>query len=189
MRLRRWLSSIEPRVLRQFDRRWLAWMKPWIDSHELLSFRRHPLAVGVAIGVALGVIPTQIEVFLVFFLCVLFRGNIVAATVVGWYNNAFTVVPLYICAFYLGDFILPGTRVLPELKNPNGDWWGAFTMWVEALGLPLVVGLIPIGIGLGVISYFAVHLLWLRPVWARAKRMREALHIQGEEANDIARRS
>lgn len=172
MRLRRWLSSIEPRVLRQFDRAWLSWMKPWIDSHELLSFRRHPLAIGVAIGVALGVIPTQLEVFLVFFLCVLFRGNIVAATVVGWYNNAFTVVPLYVCAFYLGDFILPGTRTLPELKNPVGDWWGAFQMWVDALGLPLVVGLIPIGLGLGVISYFAVHLLWLRPVWARAKRMR-----------------
>jgi uncharacterized protein len=110
----------------------------------------------------------------VFFLCVLFRGNIVAATVVGWYNNAFTVVPLYVCAFYFGDFILPGTRVMPELKNPNGDWWGAFTMWVEALGLPLIVGLIPMGIGLGVIAYFAVHLLWLRPVWVRAKRMRAA---------------
>jgi uncharacterized protein (DUF2062 family) len=72
--------------------------------------------------------------------------------------------------------ILPGTRAMPELKNPNGDWWGAFTMWVEALGLPLVVGLIPIGIGLGLISYFAVHLLWLRPVWARAKRMRQSRH-------------
>jgi uncharacterized protein len=172
MKFRRWLASIEPRALREFDRPWLSWMKPWIDSHELLSFRRYPLAIGVAIGVALGVIPTQIEVFLVFFLCVLFRGNIVAATVVGWYNNAFTVVPLYICAFYLGDFILPGTRVIPELKNPDGDWWGAFNMWIEALGLPLIVGLIPIGLTLGAISYFAVHFFWLRPVWARAKRIR-----------------
>jgi uncharacterized protein len=173
MKLRRWLSSLEPRVLREFDRAWLAWSKPWIDSHDLLSFRRQPLAVGVAIGVTLGVIPTQIEVILVFFLCVLFRGNIVAATVVGWYNNTLTMVPLYAFAFYVGDILLPGTRVLPELKNPNGDWWGAFHTWIEALGLPLLVGLPVVGAALGAISFFAVHYLWLRPVWARAKRIRE----------------
>ncbi len=172
MKLRRWLASIEPRVLREFDRPWLSWMKPWIDSHELLSFRRYPLAIGVAIGVALGVIPTQLEVFLVFFLCVLFRGNIVAATVVGWYNNAFTMVPLFAAAYYIGDAILPGTRTMPELKNPNGDWWGAFHAWVEALGMPLLMGLPIIGVTLGALSYLAVHYFWLRPVWARAKRMR-----------------
>ncbi len=173
MKLRRWLISIEPRVLRQFDRAWLAWMKPWIDSHELLSFRRYPLAIGVAIGVTLGVIPTQIEVIFVFVLCVLMRGNIVAATVVGWYNNAFTVVPLYIAAYYIGDFIAPGHRPIPKLENPNGDWWGAFQSWVDALGLPLLIGLPVLGLTLGLVSYFAVHYLWLRPVWARARRMRE----------------
>jgi hypothetical protein len=65
MKLRRWLRSLEPRVLHLLDRKWLSWAKPWIDSHDLLSFQRQPLAVGVAIGLALGVIPTQIEVFLV----------------------------------------------------------------------------------------------------------------------------
>jgi uncharacterized protein len=172
MKLRRWLSSLEPRVLREFDRPWLRWMKPWIDSHDLLSFRRMPLAVGVAIGVALGVIPTQIEVIFVFFLCVLFRGNIVAATVVGWYNNTLTVVPLFAFAFYVGDLLLPGSHVLPELRNPNGDWWGALHAWIDALGMPLLVGLPVVGLLLGAISFFAVQYIWLRPVWMRAKRIR-----------------
>jgi uncharacterized protein len=172
MKLRRWLASLEPRVLREFDRPWLRWMKPWIDSHDLLSFRRQPLAVGVAVGVALGVIPTQIEVILVFFLCVLFRGNIVAATVVGWYNNTLTIVPLFALAFYIGDLLLPGTHVLPELKNPNGDWWAASQAWIEALGVPLLVGLPVVGLVLGAISYFVVQYMWLRPVLSRVRRIR-----------------
>jgi uncharacterized protein len=56
---------LEPKVLHFLDRKWLAWSKPWIDAHDLLSFQRQPLAAGVAIGLALGVIPTQIEVFIV----------------------------------------------------------------------------------------------------------------------------
>jgi hypothetical protein len=68
MKLRRWLASIEPRASKQFERPSLRWMKPWIDSHELLSFRRYPLVAGVAIGVTLGVIPTQFEVIFMFVL-------------------------------------------------------------------------------------------------------------------------
>jgi uncharacterized protein len=182
MKLRRWLASLEPRVLRELDRPWLRWMKPWIDSHDLLSFRRQPLAVGVAIGVALGVIPTQIEVILVFFLCVLFRGNIVAATVVGWYNNTLTVVPLYALAFYIGDLLLPGTHTLPELKDPNGNWWGALSAWIEALGMPLLVGLPVLGLALGAIGFFVVQYLWLRPVLSRVRRIR-ALRQRRREKN------
>jgi uncharacterized protein len=172
MKLRRWLRSLEPRVLHVLDRKWLAWSKPWMDSHDLLSFQRHPLAIGVAIGLALGVIPTQIEVFIVIALCILFRGNIVAAIVVGWYNNPFTILPLYMLAYWVGDLVLPGNRPLPPFENPNGDWWGAFQTWSSALGTPLMVGLPIVGLVIAAIGYAAVHLLWRWPVWKRAKRMR-----------------
>lgn len=172
MKFRRWLSALEPRVLHFLDRPWLAWAKPMIDERDVFSFRCHPLAMGVAIGMGLGVIPTQIEVIAVILLCALFRGNIVAAIVVGWYNNPFTIVPLYMLAYYVGDALLPGHTPLPPFESPNGDWYSAFKLWAGALGQPLALGLPILGFFLAVLGYASMQFMWRWPVWRRAQRMR-----------------
>ena len=153
----------------------LAWAKPWIDRHDLLSFTRRPLARGVAIGLFCGLIPGPLQVVATLVVCSFCRGNIVAGVVATFYTNPLTIVPLYIAAFHLGDRLIPGVHVMPafaEIGFGSPGWVSALSDWVQALGWPLVVGLPVMGAWFAINGYWLISHLWLRPVVARAKRMK-----------------
>ena len=151
MRIKQWFRSLEPRVLVEFDRPLLAWAKPWIDRHDLLSFTRRPLARGVAIGLLCGLIPGPLQVAATVIVCSFCRGNIVAGVVATFYTNPLTIVPLYIAAFHIGDRLIPGVHVMPAFADigfGSPGWVSALSEWVQALGWPLVIGLPVMGCGL-----------------------------------------
>jgi len=182
MRIRRWLVSLEPRILHQFDRPWLAWLKPSLDRSDMLSFRRRPLAVGVAIGVALGVVPTQAEVLLVAVLCALLRGNVVAATLAGWYNNAFTFVGVYWLGYVIGNRLFPGEQTFPDLAGVefgSSLWFSTVLRGLTELGWPTLVGTLILGLSLATVAFFVVHAVWLWPAWKRLKRIRSRHPLSG----------
>ena len=175
MRLKRWFRSLEPRVLSELDRPWLAWAKPWLDHHDLFAFNRRPLAMGVAVGLFCGLIPGPLQVAGTIIACSLLRGNIVAGVVTTFYTNPLTIIPLYIAAFHIGDRLLPGTYTLQPFGNAtfgSAEWVGAVYDWIQALGWPLAVGLPVMGLWFAVNGYWLVNYLWLRPVLARLKRMK-----------------
>ncbi len=178
MRIKRWFRSLEPRVLAELDRPWLAWAKPWLDRHDLFAFNRRPLAMGVAIGLFCGLIPGPLQVAGTIIFCSLLRGNVVAGVVATFYTNPLTIIPLYILAFHIGEHLLPGTYVLqPFADVPFGSsgWVSAVSDWVQTLGWPLAVGLPVMGLWFAANGYWLVNYLWLRPVVARLKRMRAAV--------------
>lgn len=170
-RLRRWLRSLEPRVLEQFERPGLAWAKPWLDGHDLFSFNRNPLAKGIAIGLFCGLIPGPLQILGALFLCSFLRGNVIAAAVATFYTNPFTIVPLYALAYQIGSFMIPGSQSLPPW-NDQISVFAALVEWVKAMGWPLVIGLPTMGLFFASWGYAIVQILWLRPVIARARRMR-----------------
>ncbi len=183
MRIKRWFRSLEPRVLAEFDRPMLAWAKPWLDRHDLLSFTRRPLAAGVAIGLLCGLIPGPLQVAATVVVCSLFRGNVVAGVVATVYTNPLTIVPLYIAAFHIGDVLIPGAHVMPAFADigfGSPGWMSALSEWVTALGWPLVIGLPVMGAWFAINGYVLINYLWLRPVVARAKRMK-ALRVARAE--------
>ncbi len=174
-RIRPWLNALEPKILHLLDRPSLAWAKPWLDRSDMLSFRRQPLALGAAIGVALGVIPTQAEVILVVALCALFRGNILMATLAGWYNNAFTFVGVYWLGYLIGQAIFPGQDEFPDLRGiefGSSLWFSRVLDGLAQLGWPTLVGTTLLGLLLGALAYVLVQALWLWPVWRRLRRLR-----------------
>jgi len=178
-RVRRWLRSLEPRVLSELDRPWLAWSKPWLDRHDLFSFTRRPLAMGVAVGLFCGLIPGPLQVAATIVACSLLRGNIVAGVVTTFYTNPLTIVPLYIAAFHIGDRLLPGKYALQPFKSATADtsfgsaeWFSALIDWMQSLGWPLAVGLPVMALWFAINGWWLVNYLWLRPVVARARRMR-----------------
>ena len=175
MRIKRWFRSLEPRVLAEFDRPMLAWAKPWIDRHDLLSFTRRPLAMGVAIGLFCGLIPGPLQVAATVLVCSFCRGNIVAGVVATFYTNPLTIVPLYIAAFHIGDTVIPCVHVMPAFADigfGSPGWVTALSEWVQALGWPLVIGLPVMGLWFAINGYWLTNYLWLRPVVARARRMK-----------------
>lgn len=184
MRIKRWFRSLEPRVLAEFDRPILAWAKPWLDRHNLLAFTRRPLARGVAIGLLCGLIPGPFQVAATVLACSFFRANVVAGVVATFYTNPVTIVPLYIAAFHIGDRLIPGVHPLPPFVDIGfGDpgWVGALADWIQALGWPLVLGLPVMGLWFAVNGYWLTNYLWLRPVVARAKRIK-ALRLRRASA-------
>ena len=73
-----------------------------------------------------------------------FRVNLPIAVIVTLYSNPFTIVPLYLLAFKLGQFaLLSPDGGLPEF-DVTGDsmatWLSAAIAWMTTVGKPLLVG-------------------------------------------------
>jgi len=174
MKLRAWLRGLEPRVLAEFDRPSLAWLRPWLDRHDVFSFTREPLARGLAFGILCGTVPGPVQVMGTAFLCILFRGNIIAGVMASVWTNPLTIVPIYMLAFSLGAWILPGEHAMPVWNGSVGGegFLAAVGEWIRAMGWPLVVGLGSLGSLLAVNVYALTQIAFLLPVWRRLRRMR-----------------
>jgi hypothetical protein len=150
-------------------------LRPWIDKHDIFRFSREPLARGVAIGFFCGLIPGPFQVIGALLACAWWRGNVVAAAAATAYTNPLTIVPLYILAFNIGAFFLPGEHSLPPWEAfREAGWIEGLMQWVQALGWPLAVGLPVMGLWFATIAYALVQIAWLSPVLARARRVRNA---------------
>ncbi len=185
--LRRWLRGLEPRARALMGGSGsLRRMQPWLERRQLFRFQRQPLARGVAAGAFCGLIPGPLQLPATAVACAWVRGNVVAGGVTTFYTNPLTTVPLYALAFQMGALVLPGEQVLPAWQSvaPGGDFTvHALAAWIQALGLPLLVGLPVLGLLFAALGYLAVQLLWLAPAVQRGRRWQRAraaaLPLQG----------
>jgi len=171
--VRRWLRGLEPRVRSHLAQGVLSRFQPWLEQRSLFRFQRQPLARGVAAGMFCGLIPGPLQLPGTLLACAWLRGNIVAGGVATFYTNPLTTVPLYLLAFQLGALVMPGEQTVPAWSSvaPGGDFSvQALAAWMQALGMPLLVGLPALGLVLAVLGYAAVHLLWLAPAVQRQRR-------------------
>ncbi|HZW24147.1 MAG TPA: DUF2062 domain-containing protein [Gallionella sp.] len=158
------------------------WLKPfagWLYHPDLWHLHRRSVAGGVAIGLFCGLIPGPFQVISAVLLAVLLRVNLPLAAVVTAYSNPFTIVPLYLLAYELGRLVLGvsnGVAVepppFPEMHW--GSWADALWEWLYALGEPLLLGLPLLALGLSIVGYLLVRVVWHVTValrWrARSKR-------------------
>lgn len=173
--LRRWLRGLEPRARSYMSSGWLHRMQPWLERHQLFRFQRQPLARGVAAGAFCGLIPGPLQIPATAVVCSWVRGNVVAGGVTTFYTNPFTTVPIYALAFHIGALVMPGEQTLPAWSSaaPGGEFSvQALAAWIQALGMPLLVGLPVLGLLLAALGYLAVQVLWLAPAVHRARRWR-----------------
>ena len=160
MRLRRWFRQLEPRVLASLNGSMLSRWLPWLDQHQVFSFNRHPLALGVALGMFCGLIPGPLQILATALLCVWWRANLIAGALATLYTNPLTIVPLYALAYQIGQWVLPGQQSLPPWGgNGDGQWAQHLGQWVQAMGWPLVIGLPLLGLMLAVAAWLLVQAL------------------------------
>ena len=177
-RLRQWFLALEPRVLAMMSGPLLIKIKPWADKHDIFSFVREPLARGLAFGLFCSLIPGPLQMLGTLAACVLWRGNIVAGFGATLVSNPLTILPLYIAAFNIGAYILPGKVALPPVSNianasfGTADWYLAMSTWLQSLGWPLVVGLPVLGLLLAGLGYAMVQIGWLWPVYKRHRTIK-----------------
>jgi uncharacterized protein (DUF2062 family) len=154
----------------------------WLHHPNLWHLNRKSVPGAVAIGLACGLIPGPLQMLGALLLAVPLKKNLPVALLVTLYTNPFTIVPLYLLAYGYGELLLGasqnGPAVEPFLWN-WGDFAGSVRglwQWVLALGKPLALGLVALGLTLATVGYFGAELAWRAYVvaaWrARARRRR-----------------
>lgn len=155
-----------------------------LQHHNLWHLHRRSVAGGVAVGLFTGLIPgsNPVQFFFAALFAIVFKVNLPVAVATTLYSNPFTIVPIYIVAYTLGEFVIGnGTGDMPQtelhLMDKNiSEWIPALTDWVASLGKPLLLGIFLLALLLAVVGYFAVRAAWrLYTIYEwrkRAKRRR-----------------
>ena len=156
--------------------RWLAPFGDTLLHPRLWHLNRHSAAGAVAVGLFCGLIPGPFQMLGAAIGAVIFRVNLPLALFTTLYTNPLTIVPLYIVAFALGQWVLPGDHrhfIAPPELGETGlmAWAHALIDWMVGLGTPLAVGLVLLASGLALAGYLVVRLAW-RIYLVRAWRQR-----------------
>ena len=165
------------------ENRHVARLGPWLQHHNLWHLHRRSVAGGVAVGLFAGLIPgsNPVQFLAAALLAVGFKVNLPIAIGVTLYSNPFTIVPLYYCAFKLGEFALwRGDTEFPELGlalEGKGfrEWIPAALEWIATAGKPLLVGLPLLALMLAAVGYVLVDYAWrvhVRMEWRRRQLRR-----------------
>jgi uncharacterized protein (DUF2062 family) len=177
---RKYLRKYLPSAAEVRGHRLVAMFGTWLHHPNLWHLNRDSVAGAAAIGLFAGLLPAPLQMLSAALLAITLRRNLPVAVLVTFYTNPFTIVPLYLLAYAYGSLLMGGvanrTRVQPfemdwsHLLDSIGRLWD----WTLALGPPLLVGILALGLTLAVAGYFAVQLGWRAYVvlaW-RARRRR-----------------
>jgi len=166
--------------------RYIAWLGPWLQHHNLWHLHRRSVAGGVAAGLFAGLIPgsNPVQFAAAALLAIAGRVNLPIAVLVTLYSNPFTIVPLYYIAFKLGQLaLLQDEGALPPFAfglEGKGftEWLPTALEWLASVGKPLVIGLPLLALLFALVGYCAVDWAWkiyVRCAW-QARRRRRAQH-------------
>ena len=164
------------RLIRAFTDRW----RPQIDAFthhptirrfapaladpDLWHLNRRSTARAVAVGLFCGLIPGPLQMISAAGAAILVRANFPLAVITTLYTNPFTIVPLYLVAYEIGRFILPGASEIAPFAAPPGsgpiEYLFAVLHWATALGKPLALGLVLLAATLATLGWGAVHIGW-----------------------------
>jgi uncharacterized protein len=151
-----------------------------LHDPNLWHLNRDSVAGAVAIGLFAGLVPGPLQMLAALVLAIPLRRNVPVALLTTLYTNPFTIVPLYVLAYGYGSLLLGGGHARPTIAPFEMDWGHLLDSmlrlaeWTLALGKPLGVGLVALGLTLALLGYVAVQLGWRASVilaW-RARRAR-----------------
>jgi len=171
-RFHRWMNKhgVSRRKLSQ--NKMFAWLSNHLLCKDLWLFHRDSLARGWLIGSLAASNPFlgfQIAMAMPF--NIFFRGNILVTIFLILLTNPATIIPFCIFAYWLGCQVLRedmlSTALIGEQINIFSEGGMSFAavqsawqfLWGE-IGVPLLFGCLSIGLGVGLIGYFLIMLLW-----------------------------
>lgn len=181
--LRDYLRKHLPTAASVRNNRLAAMFGSLLHHPNLWHLNRDSVAGAVAIGLFAGLVPGPLQFLTALLLAIPLRRNVPVALLVTLYTNPFTIVPLYLVAYAYGNLLLGLNHEQPKVQHFDMDWSHFFDSmarladWTLALGKPLAVGLLALGLTLAFVGYFAVRLGWRAYVilaWRRRNRKSES---------------
>jgi len=148
------------------ENRFMRRLAPWIGHHNLWHLNRRSVAGGVAVGAFTGLFPGPVQMLSAAICSIVLRVNLPVAVVTTLYTNPFTLIPIYIVAYKIGQFATgQSSSAMPafDVKLGEGGWLvmaGDFWRWVMSLGHEFFIGLFILACLLSFTSYFVVRGLW-----------------------------
>lgn len=149
---------------------------------NLWHLNRDSVAGAVAIGLFAGLVPGPLQMLVALILAVPLRRNLPVALLMTLYTNPFTIVPLYLLAYGYGKLLVGGENGEAKIVQFEMDWGHILDSmarmfdWCLALGKPLLIGLVALGLTLAALGYVAVQIGWRAYVvlaWRARQRKRE----------------
>lgn len=178
---RKFIRKYLPSAAEVRKNRLVAMFGTLLHHPNLWHLNRDSVAGAVAIGLFAGLVPGPLQMLAALILAVPLHRNLPVALLMTLYTNPFTIVPLYLLAYGYGSLLLGGgedrARIEP-FEMDWGDWIGSMehlVQWTLALGAPLALGLVALGLTLAAFGYLAVQLGWRAYVvlaWRARKRRR-----------------
>jgi uncharacterized protein (DUF2062 family) len=160
---------------------WMQRLGPKILHPRLWAFSRRGVAIGAALGVFFGFLIPVAQIPFTAAAAVFIRANIPAAAAGTLVTNPLTFAPIMISAHTIGSFVLgeeltpppEGAFEVPVLREEDKGVWESVTTTLDSMGKPLIIGLVIMATGGGILTYFAVMLIWrVRTTLAWRKRKR-----------------
>lgn len=152
-----------------------------LHHHNLWHLNRHSVSGGVAVGLFCGLIPGPLQMLGAALIAIPLRVNLPVALITTLYTNPFTIVPLYLLAYWIGSLVTGDGGAMiapPEFSwTQIGESSRALVDWSLALGKPLAIGLVLLAASLAALGWVAVHVAWRAWVtiqWRRRRRLRRA---------------
>jgi uncharacterized protein (DUF2062 family) len=164
------------------EHRMVAMFGSLLRHPNLWHLNRDSVAGAVAIGLFSGLVPGPLQMLTALLLAIPLRRNLPVALLMTLYTNPFTIVPLYLLAYGYGSLLLGINHAQPKIEHFEMDWghvlesMGRLLDWTLALGKPLAIGLVALGLTLAALGYVAVQLGWRAYVvlaWRRRQRERQ----------------
>jgi uncharacterized protein (DUF2062 family) len=163
------------------ENRLVAMFGTLLQHPNLWHLNRDSVAGAVAIGLFSGLVPGPLQMLTALVLAIPLRRNLPVALLVTLYTNPFTIVPLYLIAYAYGSLLLGLNQDQPKIQHFEMDWshiadsmWRLLD-WTVALGKPLALGLVALGLTLAFLGYWTVQLYWrcqVASAWRRRKKRR-----------------
>ncbi len=159
------------------ENRYIGWFGRFLQHPNLWHLNRASVSGGVAIGMFAGLIPGPLQMLTAALLSILLRVNLPVALITTLYTNPFTIVPLYVVAYYLGS-LLTGVSAGGVVRPPEFDWSAigasikTLAEWSLSLGPPLAIGLVALALSLAAIGWLLVQVAWRAWVITQWRRRR-----------------
>ena len=181
-----WFSKHFPTRQRLKDSRFLKPFTRYLDCHSLWQFNRRAVAGGATIGLFFGILFPFLQIFLAAFAAIVLRVNLPVAAFTTLVTNPLTFPPIYYLAYRLGDILMGAGSLSPEAvigadikgaiaPDTVAGWLPRLIDWIQAVGLPLALGLFVMATVAALLGYVTVNTVWklrVRLGWHQRQRRR-----------------
>jgi len=165
--MRKWLRKLAPDHAAIEQNRWLYPFRNTLLHPRLWHMNRHSVAGGVAAGLFFGLMPAPFQMLGAALAAIVLRINLPIAILATLYTNPVTFWPLYLLAWWIGQFLVGGDAnpaPPPEFALADfadlGAWLATATAWLGQVGLALVVGVLLLASTFSVLGYLFTRIAW-----------------------------